>query len=104
MHEICHVFRHLNPQDNINTCITLTDVKDSIEEKEADTFARMSLIPANEWQMFKERNAGVNPYAMPSRIREFAHKHQIHPAIVLGRYQHDFNIYDNGRGFDRSIN
>ena len=104
MHEICHVFRHLNPQDNINTCITLTDVKDSIEEKEADTFARMSLIPAKEWQMFKERHAGVNPYAMPSRIREFAHKHQIHPAIVLGRYQHDFNVYDNGRGFDRSIN
>ena len=104
MHEICHVFRHLNPQDNINTCITLTDIKDSIEEKEADTFARMSLIPAKEWQMFKERNAGVNPYAMSSRIREFAHKHQIHPTIVLGRYQHDFNIYDNGRGFDRSIN
>lgn len=104
MHELCHVFRHLNPQNKINTCITLIDVKDSIEEKEADTFARMSLIPAKEWQMFKERNARINPYAMPNRIREFAHKHQIHPAIVLGRYQHDFNIYDNGRGFDRSIN
>lgn len=103
MHEICHVFRHLNPQDSSNACITLTDMKDSIEEKEADTFARMSLIPVKDWQMFKERNAGVNPYAMSSRIREFAHKHQIHPAIVLGRYQHDFSIYDNGRGFDRSI-
>ena len=104
MHEICHVFRHLNPQDNKNTCITLTDAKDSLEEKEADTFARMNLIPARDWQIFKERNAGVSPYAMASRIREFAYKHQIHPAIVLGRYQHDFNVFDNGRGFDRSIN
>lgn len=104
MHEICHIFRHLNPQNDINSYITLTDIKESLEEKEADSFARITLIPAKEWQLFKERNAEVNPYAISSRLREFAHKHQIHPAIVLGRYQHDFKVFDNGRGFDRSIN
>ena len=67
-------------------------------------FANNHLIPAKEWQLFKERNRDVNPYAIAAKLREFAHQYQIHPAIVLGRYQHDFNIYDNGRGFDRSIN
>ena len=104
MHEICHVFYHLNPHNDIEGQITLTESRDSIEEKDADTFARINLIPAREWQLFMERNASVNPYAMSSKIRDFAHEHQIHPAIVLGRYQHDFNVYDNGRGFDRSIN
>lgn len=104
MHEVCHVFRHLSPQEKSKSCITLSDAKEGIEEQEADAFANNELIPAKDWQLFKEKNAGVNPYMMGAKIRDFALQHQIHPAIVLGRYQHDFNIYDNGRGFDRSIN
>lgn len=104
MHEVCHVFRHLNAQEKTKTCISLPDMKDGIEEQEADSFANNGLIPAKDWQLFKERNMGENPYQMGPKIRAFANEHQIHPAIVLGRYQHDYNIYDNGRGFDRSIN
>ena len=104
MHEIGHVFNHLNPETKSKTCLTLSDIKDNVEEQEADMFANNNLIPAKEWQLFKERNRDVNPYAITSKLREFAHQYQIHPAIVLGRYQHDFNVYDNGRGFDRSIN
>lgn len=104
MHEIGHVFNHLSPEAKSKTCLTLSDIKDNVEEQEADMFANNHLIPAKEWQLFKERNRDVNPYAITSKLREFAHQFQIHPAIVLGRYQHDFNIYDNGRGFDRSIN
>ena len=104
MHEIGHVFNHLSPEAKSKTCLTLSDIKDNVEEQEADMFANNHLIPAKEWQLFKERNRDVNPYAITSKLREFAHQYQIHPAIVLGRYQHDFNVYDNGRGFDRSIN
>lgn len=104
MHEIGHVFNHLSPEAKSKTCLTLSDIKDNVEEQEADMFANNNLIPAKEWQLFKERNRDVNPYAITSKLREFAHQYQIHPAIVLGRYQHDFNVYDNGRGFDRSIN
>lgn len=104
MHEVCHVFRHLNPEEKGKSCITIPDMKDGIEEQEADTFANNELIPPKEWQRFKERITGLNPYSIGPLIRVFAKEHQIHPAIVLGRYQHDYNIYDNGRGFDRAIN
>lgn len=104
MHEICHVFRHLNPLEKGKTCISLSDMKEGVEEQEADAFANNQLIPAREWQRFKESNAGISPYAICPKLREFAAEHQIHPAIVLGRYQHDYNIFDNGRGFERSIN
>ena len=104
MHEVCHVFRHLSAQDKSKSCITLTDMKEGLEEQEADVFANNQLIPAKDWQLFKEKNMGINPYMMGAKLRAFAQEHQIHPAIVLGRYQHDYNIYDNGRGFDRSIN
>ena len=65
--------------------ITLADHKESIAEQEADAFAKNTLIRPREWQIFKTKVKGINP------------------AIVLGRYQHEFNVYDNGRGFDRSI-
>jgi len=83
--------------------ISLADYKESYEEQEADTFATNCLIPLREWQIFKARNKGVSPYAISKKIREFANEYVIHPAIVLGRYQHEFNIFDNGRGFDRNI-
>ena len=104
MHEICHIYRHLNPQDKGKSCITLPDLREGIEEQEADGFANNVLIPPKDWQLFKEKYRGVNPYSIGSELRAFAIEHQIHPAIVLGRYQHDYNVYDNGRGFDRSIN
>ena len=104
MHEVCHVFLHLNSQEKGKSCISLPDMKEGLEEQEADTFANNQLIPAKDWQRFKEKYSLVNPYSIGPRLREFAEEHQIHPAIVLGRYQHDYNIFDNGRGFDRSIN
>ena len=104
LHELYHVYTHLdNTDENIHQ-ITLADYKESIEEIEADTFAKNTLISPREWQIFKTRVKGMSPYAVASQIRAFALENGIHPAIVLGRYQHDFNVYDNGRGFDRSIN
>ena len=102
LHEIYHIFVHLTGKED-NNMISLADYKDSSEEQEADSFATNILIPLREWQIFKARNKGVSPYAISKKIREFANEYGIHPAIVLGRYQHEFNIFDNGRGFDRNI-
>lgn len=104
MHEVCHVFLHLDTQEKWKNYISLPDMKEGLEEQEADTFANNQLIPAKDWQRFKEKISGINPYSIGPMLRRFAEEHQIHPAIVLGRYQHDYNIFDNGRGFDRSIN
>ena len=104
LHEICHVYKHLHRGNQEKTCISIDGEKDSLEEKEADTFARNSLISSVEWQLFKASCLGVSPYAMGPRIRAFAEEHGIHPSIVLGRYHHAFNVFDNGRGIERSIN
>ena len=102
LHELYHTFVHLTGNED-NNMISLADYKESSEEQEADSFATNSLIPLRQWQIFKARNKGVSPYAISKKIREFANEYGIHPAIVLGRYQHEFNIFDNGRGFDRNI-
>lgn len=104
LHEIYHAYKHLHRGNFEKTCISIDGEKDSLEEKEADTFARNSLIPSVEWQLFKASCLGVSPYAMGPRIRAFSEEHGIHPSIVLGRYQHEFNVFDNGRGIERSIN
>ena len=78
--------------------------KNSPEEREADTFANDHLIPNRDWQLFNAAYSSMSPYAMGPKIRDFAEQRKIHPSIVLGRYQHDFKVFDNGRGIERSIN
>lgn len=104
MHELCHVYNHLDKANQKKTCISIDGEKDSREEQDADVFARTQLIPPVDWQMFRAANAFTNPYSMGPKIRAFAEEHQIHPSIVLGRYQYEYNVYDNGRGIERSIN
>lgn len=104
MHEICHVFNHLIKGDARKTCISIDGEKDSIEEKEADLFANTNLIPPKDWIFFKTKVRSVGPYAINPFIKEYSESTHISPAIILGRYQHEFNIYDNGRGIVRSIN
>ena len=104
MHELCHVYYHLDKTNQKKTCISIEGEKDTREEQEADAFARAQLIPPTDWQLFKAANSYTNPYAMSPKIREFADKHQIHPSIVLGRYQYDTQVFTNGRGIERSIN
>ena len=103
-HEICHVYKHLDRSNEEKTCISFDEDKNSPEEKEADTFANDHLIPNRDWQLFKAAYSYMSPYAMGPKIRAFAEQRRIHPSIVLGRYQHDFKVYDNGRGIERSIN
>lgn len=104
LHEICHVYHHLDKSNGEKTCVSIDGEKSSQEEKEADLFANEHLIPPRVWQLFKASCTFVSPYAMGPRIRSLAEQLNIHPSIVLGRYQHDFNVFDNGRGIERSIN
>lgn len=103
LHELGHLYNN-GQFDAPQSCyITLTNRQENLEEQEADMFARNSLIPQKEWLLFKARNESVSPYAMKDNILSFASQNRIHPAIVLGRYQHDTNVFDNGRGIDRVI-
>ena len=71
--------------------------KNSIEEQEADSFANSQLIPPVEWQLFKAKTEHLSPYAMGPFFRAFSDAFKIHPAIIPGRYQHDYKVFDNGR-------
>lgn len=104
LHEICHVYKHLDKEDSDKTCVSIDGEKTSLEEKEADEFANDHLIPSKAWQLFKAACSSVSPYAMGPKIRSFSEQMGIHPSIVLGRYQHEFKVFDNGRGIERSIN
>ena len=106
LHEICHVFFHLRMDNQEKNCITIgiEGDKSSREEQEADTFANAQLIPSKDWQTFKATYSRLNPYAIIPKLRQFSKQHGIHPSIVLGRYQHDYGVHDNGRGIVRSIN
>ena len=101
LHELGHLYN--GRFDPGSSYITLTDMKENIEDQEADVFARNALVPKKEWLLFKARNDSVSPYAMKDNILSFAQQNRIHPAIVLGRYQHDTNVFDNARGIDRAI-
>lgn len=104
LHEIYHVYYHLDKLNQDITCISIDGEKTSRQEQDADKFANDQLISPIDWQIFIARNRGTSHYAMGPYIRDFALEHQIHPSIVLGRYQHDYQVFDNGRGIERSIN
>ena len=104
LHEVCHVYKHLDKSNSEKTCVSIDGEKTSLEEKEADLFANDNLIPSKSWQLFKAACSSISPYAMGPKIRLFSEQLGIHPSIVLGRYQHEFNVFDNGRGIERSIN
>ena len=106
LHEICHVFFHLSKENQEKNCITIgiEGDKTSREEQEADAFANTQLIPSIDWQTFKATYSHLNPYAIIPKLKQFSGQHGIHPSIVLGRYQHDYGVHDNGRGIVRSIN
>lgn len=103
-HEICHVYYHLDRHNPEISCISIDGEKTSHQEQEADKFANDHLISPIDWQIFKAKYRGISHYAMGPFIRVFAQEHQLHPSIVLGRYQHDYKVFDNGRGIERSIN
>jgi len=103
LHELGHLYNSLGMFGAGSSVITLSEREENIEEQEADTFAMNALIPQKEWFLFKARNETSSPYSMKAKILSFALQNRIHPAIVLGRYQHDTNIFDNGRGIDRAI-
>jgi HTH-type transcriptional regulator/antitoxin HigA len=96
-HEIGHIIKHLKePCTYFADDITLRGIPDDNDkEKEADHFAETTLLPA-DFGLDKE-------YPSKEEIIEYAHRHNVHPAIVAGRIQYiinNYRMYSNliGRG------
>jgi len=103
MHELSHIFLHLvnnSSGEFIDFDIHSADYKTSIEEVEADDFARNLLIGKNQWHEFMKDH----PHFSEADILEFADKEKIHPAIVFGRYCFEKNKFAFKNSIDRSLN
>lgn len=92
LHELAHVWKHLNTVDE-----AFVDRLESIEsgntiEKEANRISRNALIPRAIW---KRSQAFLAPTS--DSIRQLSDNTHIHPAIVVGRLQHETGHYDKFR-------
>lgn len=79
-HEAAHILLH----GKKGIFLDSPEAFDAPDETEADTFARNLLIPQSHWNRFI---ATGNFYE--ASIRTFAQAEGIHPAIVVGRLQHE---------------
>lgn len=88
MHELGHVFLHLQ-RNHDKTFVDLEDdgYGNSIEEQEANAYAKDRLIDAEVWQLF------LDTEVTDLRINRFAKQQGVHPATVLGRYCYETGNY-----------
>ena len=102
-HELGHIFKHLLTDrkaefiDLKEDLISQTRKKD--EENEANKFAQESLIPQDKWNQFFYHTSNFTDV----KIKNFARKVNIHPAIVHGRLCFETNNYNRRTQIDYSI-
>jgi HTH-type transcriptional regulator / antitoxin HigA len=94
-HELTHVKHGDKPSVDVNLVgETRVDSLGAIEER-ADKEGASLLIPPDLLQSFIIR---MRPFYYKERIREFAHRMQVHPGIVNGQLQHHKEIgWDHNR-------
>lgn len=82
-HELGHVLLHGRAEVFIEWEAARRPLDD--QEREADQFARDSLIPPREYDLFLQRT----PRPAAAAVADFACRFGVHPGIVVGRLQHD---------------
>lgn len=100
MHEIGHIDLHLKG-DAAQEFFDLSTKNSHLEliEKEADEFAKDSLIPKTIWA---EINSQVD--FSDAMILEFSNKNKVNPAIILGRIHHESKRYAISTSIDKKLN
>ncbi|WP_291099379.1 MULTISPECIES: HigA family addiction module antitoxin [unclassified Flavobacterium] len=99
MHEIGHIDLHLKT-DKEQQFFDLTTKSSHLEyiEKEADEFAKESLIPQAIWSKIND------PFDFSdSMILKFSTKNKINPAIILGRINHENKQYAISTSIDKKL-
>lgn len=94
LHELCHIDRHLS--DTQKAFIALEGIEYSTDsrEKEANEFARNTLIPENIWkEILKVGCVSLSPHEIVKTIATMAEQYGISPSIAISRYKHDTNWY-----------
>ncbi len=88
-HELGHIELHLQEERERRFLDIYGAKNDDRFEKQADRYAQKSLISDNQWADL------INNY-LPlddEKVRDFANKYEINPAIILGRVCHEMDYY-----------
>ena len=88
MHELAHVALHLGGDTTQFFDDLDVDSQGDRREKEADQLAGEALIPEEDW-----RKSPASRLRSPEAILQLASQLRIHPAIVAGRYRHEYKSY-----------
>jgi HTH-type transcriptional regulator/antitoxin HigA len=99
MHEIGHIDLHLKG-DKEQQFFDLTTKNSHLDqiEKEADEYAKNSLIPQSVWSKINSQFDFSDPM-----ILSFSSKNKINPAIVLGRISHEKKQYAISTSIDKKL-
>lgn len=93
LHELCHIDRHLSDGQSF-IAIHGCDYSNDPREKEANSFARDTLIPQEVWSSIIGQSAGsINREAILTRIAKQAKQQGISQTIAVARYKYESDWY-----------
>ena len=84
MHELAHVGRHLDCDENELFIDDLSLTGGDLLEEEADRAARDALIPPRFWA-----SSPVRDRATVLAVYDLAREAGVHPAVIAGRVRHE---------------
>ena len=92
LHELGHILLHIQDQQQVFFDDTehLMTTADTVEEQEANAFARDTLLPAQAWT---RHAAALTAGEHEQLVLELAEEIQISPAIVAGRIRYETGDY-----------
>lgn len=94
IHELYHIDCHLSDGQNDFIAIEGSEYSNDPKEKEANAFARQTLIPDDIWKHIMSKGShNLSPYAIVKVIANESKKYGISPSIAVSRYKHDTGWY-----------
>lgn len=87
-HELAHISRHMHGEATEFYDDLDVDAQGDRREQEADQMAGEALIPQQAWE-----RSPVSRSPIPEAVRDLAVQLEIHPAIVAGRYRHQYKAF-----------
>lgn len=103
MHEVCHVYKHLDSNGDQRLNVVCEDFDNSKEEKEANEFAANALIPEEKWKHIPSVPL-TKPWVIQSIYSKWAKANGLNKWIVLGRVSHETGMYKFRTDSSRTIN
>ncbi len=94
LHEIGHILKHITMGKSFIN-IERDVYSESPEEKEADAFARDTLIAPDIWKsIMSTGTTSLSPQVIVHKIAKEGEKHGISPSVAVARYKHESQCYN----------